>query len=312
MMKKTAACVVLVLLVLSSGCVRKQMKNTAPAGAGTASYEVTMKRDLLCLIMSYKDFIVDVRRSTDGNVYVIMKSGKPILYDDKKNKNYQQKLVVADLQDMMEQVYPLDDIKRLMEGDFDPGRIRSYALLKEVYGGAKSQVQPNLVPVKAGYKSYLFNHSNNAAAALHNVMGELVPLTKYRQDIRSFVFPSSGTFNYRVIAGTSLLSPHSFGIAIDLARDNRDYWKWTSRKEGEKRLLVYPREIVRIFEKNNFIWGGKWAHFDILHFEYRPELILKSRFFPQNPQPGEPWYEGAPCENVDVKRYIELIDKALE
>ncbi len=34
-----------------------------------------------------------------------------------------------------------------------------------------------------------------------------------------------------------------------------------------------PMEIVRIFEKHGFIWGGKWHHYDTMHFEYRPELL---------------------------------------
>ncbi|MGC1959145.1 MAG: M15 family metallopeptidase, partial [Pseudolabrys sp.] len=34
-----------------------------------------------------------------------------------------------------------------------------------------------------------------------------------------------------------------------------------------------PIEIVRIFEKQGFIWGGYWYHFDTMHFEYRPELL---------------------------------------
>ncbi len=33
-----------------------------------------------------------------------------------------------------------------------------------------------------------------------------------------------------------------------------------------------PMEIVRIFEKHGFIWGGRWHHYDTMHFEYRPEL----------------------------------------
>ena len=37
----------------------------------------------------------------------------------------------------------------------------------------------------------------------------------------------------------------------------------------------YPQEIVDIFEKHGFIWGGKWSHFDLMHFEYRPELLRK-------------------------------------
>ena len=28
-----------------------------------------------------------------------------------------------------------------------------------------------------------------------------------------------------------------------------------------------------IFEKHGFIWGGRWYHYDTMHFEYRPEMI---------------------------------------
>ena len=31
--------------------------------------------------------------------------------------------------------------------------------------------------------------------------------------------------------------------------------------------------IVEIFERHGFIWGGKWYHYDTMHFEYRPELL---------------------------------------
>nr|WP_297937988.1 M15 family metallopeptidase [uncultured Campylobacter sp.] len=33
-----------------------------------------------------------------------------------------------------------------------------------------------------------------------------------------------------------------------------------------------PEEIVRVFEKHGFIWGGRWVSFDTMHFEYRPEF----------------------------------------
>ncbi len=38
-----------------------------------------------------------------------------------------------------------------------------------------------------------------------------------------------------------------------------------------------PAEIVAIFEKHGFIWGGRWYHYDTMHFEYRPELIGPGR-----------------------------------
>ncbi|MBA2649214.1 MAG: M15 family metallopeptidase [Legionella sp.] len=91
-----------------------------------------------------------------------------------------------------------------------------------------------------------------------------------------------GTFNWRFIAGTTRLSPHSFGMTIDINSELSNYWQWDLKKEGrpidENEPLVYknniPWEIVAVFEKNGFIWGGRWYHYDSMHFEYRPELLI--------------------------------------
>jgi hypothetical protein len=52
---------------------------------------------------------------------------------------------------------------------------------------------------------------------------------------------------------------------------------WRNAKPGKGGAYAYrneiPMEIVRIFEKHGFIWGGKWHHYDTMHFEYRPELV---------------------------------------
>ena len=274
-------------------------------------YVVQMKRDLLCIMLAYPESVSEIEASEDGKVYVVLKSGKKLLYDDKRTKSMEEKLSVPDLQDMLEQIYPLQTTRVLMDKSFDPGRSRVYGLLYETYGSSKASVEANLTNVKTGYKSFQFNQNNEAAEALEKVMKELVPLAEAREDIRRDVFPCSGTYNYRVISGTDRLSPHSFGIAIDLARDDRDYWKWATAEEGQKRLSKYPIEIVEIFEKNNFIWGGKWGHFDILHFEYRPEIILKARFFGASTVRSKVWYEGAPQNDKSIKSFIEIIDTAL-
>lgn len=272
------------------------------------TYKITMKQDILCLMSAYPGYVVGIEQLENDDVYLIMKSGKKIIYDDKRDKNIDEKINNPDVQDSMEQIYPLNDINSLMETNYDPGRHREYSLLNEVYGNSKQEVESNLINVGVSNSKYQFNGNNQAASSLEKVMDELIPLAESNKNIRASVFPCGGTFNYRYISGTSRLSPHSFGIAIDLAKDNRDYWKWASRKDGQKRLSSYPVEIVRIFEKNNFVWGGKWGHFDILHFEYRPEIILKARYF--NEKIGEKglWYQGAPIEDDYIRECIEKID----
>lgn len=275
------------------------------------TYETKMKQNLLCLIMAYPEHVIDIEQSGNGNVCLVMKSGKKILYDDKKVKSAESKIANPDLQDMMEQIYPLEPIQKLMDTDFDPGRSRVYGLLKEVYGESKQQVESNLTNVKTGYNSFQFNKNNQASKALNSVMQELIPLAERQQNVRKSVLPCSGTFNYRYISDTNRLSPHAFGIAIDLARDSRDYWQWASREQGQNRLESYPQEIVKVFEKNNFIWGGKWGHFDILHFEYRPEIVMMARYFGDKHNSRELWYDGAPIEDAFVKNCIEKIEQTI-
>lgn len=272
-------------------------------------YDITMRRDLLCLMMAYPENVSGFERGSNGEVYVVMKSGRKLLYDDKREKSYEQKLADADLQDTLEQLYPLTDLSELMEGNYDPGRIRSYALLKEVYGASKAQIEKNLRGVSINGRICSFNQSNGASEALDEAVKEIITLSKSVKNIYSNVFPVNGTYNYRVISGTNQLSPHAFGIAIDFKSDKRDYWKWATRELGQKRMNEYPKEVVKALEDKNFIWGGKWAHFDTLHFEYRPEIIIKSRYFVEEFEMGDSWYYGFPYEDALVKGYIDLIDK---
>ena len=275
------------------------------------SYEITVKRDLLALMMAYPEHIKGLEKKKDNTIYVIMQSGNKIVYDDMKLKNYEEKLADADLQDMMEQVYPLSDISTIMEANFDPGRIRVYDFLHEVYGSTQGEIEKNLTNVSLGSKNFPFNKNNDSAFALKAAFQELSDLVHSNPDIYSFVYPVNGTYNYRVIAGTNQLSPHSFGIAIDLKSNKCDYWRWATKKQGQNRLDSYPRELVRVFENNYFIWGGKWAHFDFLHFEYRPELIIKSKYYIDPNNMIDPWYYGYPDTGL-TQNYISMIERAFE
>lgn len=276
------------------------------------SYNITMKRDLLCLMMAYPEYITNIEKGKDKKVYVVMKSGKRILYDDKREKSFNEKLNNADLQDMLEQIYPLTNNGKLMPQNFDPGRIRVYPLFKEVYGNSKQQVEKNLANVKSGYGYSSFNRNNKASEALQSAMKEIVNITGRNKATYNYVFPTMGTFNYRLISGTNQLSVHSFGIAIDFSTSKWDYWKWANREQGQKRLDLYPKEIVEVMERHNFVWGGKWGHFDIMHYEYRPELVLKAKYFSSEPSGDKPWYDGVPCSDSSIKEYIRLIDRSIE
>lgn len=275
-------------------------------------YIKTMKQDLLCLKMSYPEYITGIEGEVGDKVYVVMKSGKKIIYDDKKEKSQEEKIANPDLQDMLEQIYPLATTRKLMDKNFDPGRGRVYELMAEVYGASEANIKKNLTNVAIGNKSCQFNKNNKAAQSLGGAIKEINELIKTNKQIGAYIYPTSGTFNFRRIAGTNRLSAHSYGIAIDLAGNKWDYWKWATAEQGQKRLSSYPKELVEVFERNNFVWGGKWGHFDILHFEYRPEIIMKAKYFGGKDRNNEKWYYGAPEEDEQVKEYIKYIDELLK
>ena len=113
-----------------------------------------------------------------------------------------------------------------------------------------------------------FNSKNGAAAALQEVSNELNEMVKGDPNLLEYLKDPGGTFKWRIIAGTNRLSAHSYGIAIDINVKKSHYWQWS---KGYENLI--PEKIVRVFEKHKFVWGGRWKHFDTMHFEYRPEMF---------------------------------------
>ncbi|NLP44090.1 MAG: M15 family metallopeptidase [Peptococcaceae bacterium] len=303
---------VLISIVLFSIILGNKRLTTIPTYViNDPIYDATMKRDVLCLMLAYPEYIKDLEITAEGKVFVILKSGKKLLYDDRKEKNTWQKSGNPDIQDMFEQIYPLNEINELLPNYYNPGIVRIYPLLHEVYGKNKKTILENLVKVSIGYRFVEFNQNNGAADALKSVIKELLPLTRQSHKIYAACFPSSGTFNYRLIGGTNRLSAHAFGIAIDLNNNKYDYWRYATRDEGQKRLESYPQEVVRVFEKYGFIWGGKWGNFDIMHYEYRPEIILKALYFSDQPIPGLPWYDGLQ-DNSQAMEYVWFIEQKLK
>jgi hypothetical protein len=86
-----------------------------------------------------------------------------------------------------------------------------------------------------------------------------------------------GSFYPRRKAGGSSLSHHSWGIALDINADWNGFGK-TPAAKGKKGSV---RELVPIFEKHGFAWGGLWGKPDGMHFEiaqskdYETSEVLK-------------------------------------
>ena len=195
--------------------------------------------------------------------------GTSLVYDDFKQKD-EECSTGADIEDMNALDYAA--FSPLSTALSDAGRCRNYELLGKIYGSSESAVKANLVDV-IWIKDFLnlplkFNSKNGAAAALQEVSNELNEMVKGDPNLLEYLKDPGGTFKWRVIAGTNRLSSHSYGIAVDINVKKSHYWQWSKSYEN-----LIPEKIVRVFEKHKFVWGGRWKHFDTMHFEYRPEMF---------------------------------------
>ena len=179
----------------------------------------------------------------------------------------------VDVRTSMAAPYPLEPGRPDTPYGVSPGRKRSYEFLVALYGGTPAQVSRQLVPARlVGQPLRL---SAVAGMALAGVDTALVEAVRQDPQLRKFLKVEGG-FMWRRIAGESRLSPHAFGIAIDLSSHAAPYWRW-SKLRPHPLQFSYPTVIVDAMEQAGFIWGGKWHEYDIMHFEYRPEIICKAR-----------------------------------
>jgi peptidoglycan LD-endopeptidase CwlK len=231
---------------------------------------------LLCLLEAYPDHLDRARLDSEQGWLLEWKDGSTMDWDDgKKEKTYEEKLESPDLQDMMSIPYPLGELNRGLAQDEDPGRIRYEPFFRKMYGDNAKAVRKKLVKLKwlpdSGGKRLKATSTNNVHKRLAAISDDLKTLPR---KIRKLAATTSGPFSWRVIHGTKRLSVHSFAIALDVAVKQSDYWRWSKKKGGE---IPYrnriPYAIAKVFERHGFIWGGKWYHYDTMHFEYRPELL---------------------------------------
>jgi len=159
----------------------------------------------------------------------------------------------------------------------DPGRYRNRAFFDAMYGDCrKGQVEDNLVelvwmPESWGH-TIRVTRINGVAEQLRAVSAEI---EKLPPDMRRAAWPIEGDFDCRSVADEGQPSMHAYGAAVDLNLRHSGYWLWDNGAGA--RTIPYrnrmPQAIVDIFERHCFIWGGKWYHYDTMHFEYRPEML---------------------------------------
>ena len=233
--------------------------------------EETVPFEVIVLIDAYPDFNL----SYSDNA-IIFEDGTRITYDDGGESDYLTKLDNCDIKDMFSQKY---DTKVLDPPYlYDPGRYRCEDFFNKMYGANNDEVMKNLTSVYIFGNEFEVTKLNGVSKKLK----ELGKIIETHEEWRPFFAENAGGFNYRSVSSTGRMSTHSYGIAIDINSQLTNYWKWGNSKLSETDEITniskenkIPPELVSLFEQNGFIWGGRWYHYDTMHFEYRPELLYE-------------------------------------
>jgi len=222
------------------------------------------------LLRAYSDALA----SFDGTD-LIWRDGTRMQVDDgRPDKSPEEQIRHGSILDQLRLSYPAGEPP--VPPQQDPGRVRNKALFDKMYGDCKAgQVTPRLAPVvwlptTWGHVVSItsVNGVDRQLAQVSRELDELPPEDK------KYLYPLGGTYMCRHVADTGQTSMHGWGAAIDINTAFSDYWLWHSTATGLPSYVNrIPPEIIAVFERRGFIWGGRWAHFDTMHFEYRPELL---------------------------------------
>jgi len=153
-----------------------------------------------------------------------------------------------------------------------------------IYGGLeRKDIEANLERID--FLGAKVNIHRNIAAALRRIDAEIRKNHGGENFIGSIA--SIEGYSWRPIAGTQRMSYHSWGLAIDIQPKRLGgkaiYWMWERGRNKDWMLVPLenrwnpPDMVINAFEKEGFVWGGKWPFYDNMHFEYRPELHEFSR-----------------------------------
>jgi hypothetical protein len=174
------------------------------------------------------------------------------------------------------------------------GRYRGFQ--GKLYGGlSRKEVETRLQRIRFLGRNVTVHR--DIVQALGRVEASVNRIAAEDQKIADFAasLGQIGAYNWREIRGTTRssrgiteeadtrLSYHSWGLALDiLSREipsnKAVYWLWERARNPDWMLIPLenrwapPEELIRAFENEGFIWGGKWGLYDNMHFEYRPEL----------------------------------------
>jgi hypothetical protein len=161
--------------------------------------------------------------------------------------------------------------------------------MKYILDKAKSIIDRDIVKVNIKYVDFNGNERDGIMEVHKEVKDEVIAIF---EEIKALGFPifqiktidnynyddeesvkanNSSAYNFRFVAGTTKLSDHAIGLAIDI-NPVQNPWLHPSALnlfpyvEDAKGTIVKNDEIVKIFENYGWSWGGNWRNPDYQHF----------------------------------------------
>lgn len=173
---------------------------------------------------------------------------------------------------------------RLRDAEANPPRRNGEFFAALLGAGTRAQTEQRMIRLEVA--GYTLTVHERLRGPLARVSTELSGLRRSNPEVRAFLrdLVEMNGYNFRNVEGTRSRSYHSYGLAVDLIPrgygGKETYWMWAANRASrwweipyERRWMVPPK-VVDAFERQGFVWGGKWLLFDTMHFEYRPEILI--------------------------------------
>ncbi|MDO4506105.1 MAG: M15 family metallopeptidase [Spirochaetales bacterium] len=281
-------------------------KNKSKTEEPTSAPQKTIPEDLQILMDSYPDLKIQAEFNDEKKDWIISFEN----YGTQQAFHWAEGSVLPEEELINKENYwhvvykysnELRDPKTFTEEEIE--RLREYGTVKNrkkapgtpmfffdaVYASyTRAKIEPHIITIKFLGKGTRVHE--RILEPLKRVEAKILEAEKKSPEVRTFIkeLKSAAAYNWRQIDGTKRKSFHSLGIAVDLLpvayHGGEVFWSWARDKNPERWMMTSikgrwmpPKEVVDAFESEGFIWGGYWAIWDNMHFEYHPELIGKMK-----------------------------------
>ena len=277
--------IVLILILSCAFFYQMQIFSDSDSGFRTENNpEEKSRREISAIMQIYGKYINRTIKMADDTIFIIngsriyYKNGKMLARENlSKEKNYASVFYEYKKGEMAKIPTLNEDILKQSRDFWD-----------NIFGTEEMQIRKHCQLISfLDHKTFV---NNICVEALRNIEKEIMNAARTGKEVQRYldelyIFYS---FQQKQVIGSKNQSFHSYGLALDLVpksyKGKHVYWKWSRVLDRQnwfriplKRRWHPPQEVIDAFENNGFVWGGKWYHFDTIHFEYRPEIIMLSK-----------------------------------